>query len=122
MHLDSYNCVLCNHLVEESVEHLFVECPFAKMCWDIISIDIPLGSSFPEHTAQLKIQLNSQFFMEAIILMCWTIWTARNDLILSVSLDLPGCKHVFFRELMLLQHRVKTGQEEQLITWIQSLE
>jgi hypothetical protein len=72
--------------VEESVEHLFVECPFAKMCWDIISIDIPLGSSFPEHTAQLKIQLNSQFFMEAISLMCWTIWIARNDLILSVSL------------------------------------
>jgi len=70
---------------------------------DIISIDIPLGSNFPELSAQLKIQLNSQFLMEAIILMCWTIWTARNDLIFKgVSIDLPGCRRVFFRELLLL--------------------
>lgn len=123
MQLDSYNCVLCNQLVEETVEHLFVDCPFARMCWDILNIDIPVDSSFPELSAQLKIQLNSQFFVEAIILLCWAIWTARNDLIFKgVSLNLHGCRRVFFSELLLLQHLVNTGQKELLISWIQSLE
>ena len=81
MHLDSYNCVLCNLLTEETADHLFVDCPFAAMCWDLIGIDLPQNGSFPELTSQLKDQLNSPFFMDAIILVCWTIWSARNDLI-----------------------------------------
>jgi len=32
-----------------------------------------------------KDQLHVPFFMEVIILMCWTIWKARNDLILQWS-------------------------------------
>ena len=51
MLLDSYSCVLCNSLVEESVDHLFADCSFARMCWDFIHIDIPLDSGFPELTS-----------------------------------------------------------------------
>jgi len=64
MQLDSYNCDLCNSLVEESENHLFMDCPFARMCWDFIHIDIPQNSGFPELASQMKDQLNSQFFME----------------------------------------------------------
>lgn len=78
MNLDSYNCVLCNMLVNESVHHLFVDCSFARMCWDILNVDIPLNGSFLDLASELKVQLNTQFFMGAIILLCWTIWTARN--------------------------------------------
>lgn len=41
MQLDSFNCVLCGHLVEETVVHLFADCSFARMWWDLIGIDIP---------------------------------------------------------------------------------
>lgn len=81
MHLDSHNCALCNLMDEESAHHLFVDCPFARMCWDILNVDISLNGSFPELSSQIKIKLNTQFFMEAIILMCWTIWSTRNELI-----------------------------------------
>lgn len=30
MALDSYNCVLCNDNIEETVEHLFLHCNFAS--------------------------------------------------------------------------------------------
>jgi hypothetical protein len=38
MHLDSYNCVLCNLSEEETVDHLFMYCPFARDCWDLLNI------------------------------------------------------------------------------------
>jgi hypothetical protein len=93
------------------------------MCWDFIHIDIPLDSGFPELTSQMKDQLNSQFFMETIILLCWAIWMARNDLIFKgETLNLAGIKRVFFKEFKLLKYRVKAGQEGHLFSWIQSLE
>jgi len=69
-------------LKEESVIHL---CSFARMCWDIINIDIPLNAEFPELTVELKAQLRHQFLMEEIILLCWTIWTTRNEIISSME-------------------------------------
>jgi hypothetical protein len=69
-------------LVEESAFHLFLDCSVARMCWDILNVDIPLNDDFLDLAVELKAQLNTQFFMEAIILLCWIIWTARNELIL----------------------------------------
>jgi hypothetical protein len=33
MHLDDYQCVLCQNSTEETVMHLLFYCPFAKDCW-----------------------------------------------------------------------------------------
>ena len=123
MHLDSYNCALCNQVIEESVHHLFVDCSFARMCWDILNVDIPLTGSFPELSSRIKIQLNTQFFMEAIIITCWTIWSARNELIFRGNrLNLADCRRALFSELKLLKHRIKASQQIQFFSWIQNLE
>jgi len=63
MQLDSYSCALCSSLIEESAGHLFVECPFSAMCWDLIGVETPLQGSFPEIATQFKDQLRSPFFM-----------------------------------------------------------
>jgi hypothetical protein len=75
---------LCQN-TEETCQHLFLHCPFAKQCWRIIHIDIPMNEDFPEVTDYLKDRLQSQFFMAAVILVCWAIWTVRNDLIFRGS-------------------------------------
>jgi hypothetical protein len=49
MHLDSYNCVLCNLLEEETVEHLCLFCPFARDCGELLNIDIPMNDSDSEY-------------------------------------------------------------------------
>ena len=81
MHLESYNCVLYLQNTEETCQHLFLQCPFAKQCRRIIHIGIPLNEDFHEIVDYLRDRLQSQFFMAAVILICWAIWSARNDLI-----------------------------------------
>jgi hypothetical protein len=124
LHLDSYTCVLCNSLAEETLEHLFLDCPFSAMCWNIINVVIPLQSSFPDIFSQIKDQLASPFAMNAIILISWAIWNLRNELIFSgVQISLANGKRIFFREeLSLLQHRIKPALLPQFLAWIQSLE
>jgi hypothetical protein len=41
MTIDSYNCVLCSYSVEETIEHLFPSCNFAKQCWNLLGINLP---------------------------------------------------------------------------------
>jgi hypothetical protein len=38
MDLQDFSCVLCSALVEESLVHLFLECPFDIQCWDLIGV------------------------------------------------------------------------------------
>jgi hypothetical protein len=120
MQLDSYNCAICNHLVEETVSHLFADCSFARSCWSLIEVDIPLNESFPDLTNPIMEQLNSSFAMDAIILLCWTIWKARNSLIFrGVQMNLADCKREFIRELALLQFRIKQSQAISFSSWFQ---
>lgn len=70
MFLPSYNCVLCDLDAEESAQHLFLQCEYAKQCWQFIGVCIPSNINFPEAVVFLKDALHSQSFMEAIILIC----------------------------------------------------
>jgi hypothetical protein len=73
MVIENYNCVLCNYSVEETLEHLFLHCDFNKQCWNLLGIDIPTNSNFPDIVSILKARLQSEFFMVTIILMSWSI-------------------------------------------------
>lgn len=80
--LPSYDCVLCQHPDLETVEHLFLRCPFAVLCWDIFHLVLPTGDPF-EVLECFRLQLNSNFFMDIIIIMSWCIGMERNDLIFT---------------------------------------
>jgi hypothetical protein len=47
----------------------------------MINVEILIQSSFPNIVVQIRDQLVSPFAMETTILMCWTLWMMRNDLI-----------------------------------------
>ena len=123
MELDSYNCELCSLGVEESTDHLFLHCPFAQHCWGMIKLTTSLHSGTLENFHDLKGQIGSQFFMVTIILMCWTIWLARNEIIFNGNqLNLQDCRRTFFKEVRLVSLRVKTSLSTLFDQWIQSLE
>jgi hypothetical protein len=67
--------LLCNLQVEEMLEHLFLMCSFALNCWNLIHLLIPFGAP-SDILLSYKDQLQVNFFMDIIILMCWTIWMA----------------------------------------------
>lgn len=100
MTLDCYNCVLCNLNEEETVQHLFPHCPFAWACWGLLQLDVPLDSSFPEIVTFFKVNLQTEFFMIAVILMCWVIWTASNLIFGRIQPNVQICRALFLKEVL----------------------
>jgi len=122
MELESYSCEICSLLIEETVEHLFWNCPFAQQCWGILNLEtVPNEDSF-ENIRAIIDQLHSQFFMVAVILMCWVIWKARNELIFNNNqVNIQDCRTLFFNEIQLVSLRVKASLKFSFEQWIQSL-
>jgi hypothetical protein len=65
--LSSYDYVLCQLQLEETLEHLFLSCPFAISCWNLLHLTIPAGHPF-QVLQSFKTQLNASFFMDVIII------------------------------------------------------
>jgi hypothetical protein len=90
----------------------------------LLNINSPIQLPFPKIADLFKDRINSQFFMEAVILMCWAIWMSRNDLIFNfkgIQPSLDGAKAIFSSELLLLKHRVKRGISAQFSQWTNSI-
>lgn len=82
-------CFMCKNS-EESLNHLFIECPIASVCWKQIAspldigdlpAQIPLlqkgwGKLFP--TASKNSTLAKRFWASIPPNLCWQIWLARN--------------------------------------------
>jgi hypothetical protein len=79
MFLPSYDCVLCSSSVEETVDHLFLECDFAGACWGLIGQTVISSPNSFQRFQTFRTQIGKKFFMEIIVIMCWSIWSARND-------------------------------------------
>lgn len=119
MNLESYNCVLCNNSVEETLEHLFLHCNFARQCWSSLGIVVPQNSSFPGIVSVIKVRMQSQFFMVAVILMSWSIWKSRNDLIFKgIRPQLQNCRANFVKELKLVLYRIKPSLLSSFELWL----
>ena len=73
MFLESYNCVFCLEGVEETRDHLFLKCNFAKDCWNLLGLNLPVQCSFPEVIFTDEDTSPLGFFLNAVILMCWTV-------------------------------------------------
>ncbi|XP_031091127.1 uncharacterized protein LOC115996126 [Ipomoea triloba] len=75
------DCPLC-HQADESIFHLFAQCPFALQCWHLSSIQISY-SGVPSIGEWLTNNMK-QFDKHSCCLMltiCWYIWFARNDMV-----------------------------------------
>jgi hypothetical protein len=70
--LPYYNCVLCSAQVEETLSHLFIDCPFAQACWNVLHLFIQPGDPL-DILASFRFQLNVVFLMDIIIIMSWYI-------------------------------------------------
>ena len=122
MDLQDYNCILCNGSTEDSLLHLFLGCPFATQCWAWLNIQVDHNSDPFQNLLGFKEQLRVPFFMEVIILMCWTIWKARNDKIFrQIDQNLQISKQNFRDEFQLLLLRTKSSYHQGIDQWIADL-
>lgn len=107
-HLDSYDCVLCTHSVEETLMHLMFECPFSASCWAYLRIHWNVALMPDAMLSQARRNFNSKIFREVLIVGCWTIWCHKNRIIFdNMGVDLGRWKHSFKDELKLVSLRAK---------------
>jgi len=90
------------------MDHLFMECSFARNSWSLLGLVIISDLDAFQRLQSLKTQLNVSFFMEVIILLCWSIWISRNDVIFrGVSVDCFSCIEIFRHHFKQLLWRAK---------------
>lgn len=122
MVLPDYSCVLCNANVDESLRHLFLDCPFANQCWALVNIQTDEDLSEFQNLENFKVQLGVPFFMEVIVLIRWAIWKARNDLIFrQVMPNIQTTKAFFRSEFQLLLLRASRRYYPWIDQWIANL-
>jgi len=75
-----------------------------------------------EKNKLLKQQLVVPFFMEIIVLMSWSIWMQRNDLIFKViQPSSDSCLQHFKKEFVLVILRAKSRHKENMSLWLDTL-
>ena len=80
----SNKCCFC--INKETIQHLFIECPFARLAWWTIqyafnlSPPMSIANMFGNWLAGIPKILKSQLLVGASAL-CWSIWLCRNDVV-----------------------------------------
>lgn len=107
MFLEAYDCELCILQKKENLEHLFLNCVFARKCWALLGIQYPTTLHPRTAFTLFKKKLKVKFEMEIIIIMTWSIWTTRNEWICSnEDPTVDKCK-ANIKEFTLLLRRAK---------------
>jgi hypothetical protein len=79
-------CVFCGE--QETVEHLFIQCPFAKLIWRTIhfSYDLPPPTNVTNMFGNWLVGVDRQSKARILIgtsTLCWSIWRCRNDIVFN---------------------------------------
>lgn len=71
----------------ETIVHVLVSCPFASKCWHILdsNFQVTMGDDFLNWLKSTLVGANKE--KEAMVVMlCWSLWRARNDRSFTASL------------------------------------
>lgn len=80
---EGYNCALCQNGVEQTLEHLFFDCPSASVRWFALGIVWDNSLSIHEQLCSAKEGFQYPFFMEIFLIGAWCLWNERNDFIFN---------------------------------------
>jgi hypothetical protein len=122
-HIDSgYNCAMCSQNTLETSQHLFFQCEFAQLCWNLLDIHWDFSRPFALNYTVTKASFAGPCFFEIIACATWNIWKVRNDLIFNnVPADFDRWRVCFQSDLLLHRYRVKTPCVQPLVDRIASI-
>jgi hypothetical protein len=119
---DGYNCVLCHEEVEETLVHLFFDCPSATCRWLALGINWATNSNVHQKIYIARQAFVEPFFMEIFLIGAWCIWNERNDLIFNKKQpSLASWKDSF--KLLVYNHfcRIKSNFHFSLLSWLSTI-
>jgi hypothetical protein len=119
---EGYNCVLCQDNVEETVEHLFFECPAAISRWFAFGITWTDSVDLFQKLIIAREASPHSFFMEIFMISANCIWVERNAFILEGKApSLSSWKAAFRHEVTNHLHRIKPSLHSSVHSWLYSL-
>ena len=117
-----YNCVLCLDGAEETLEHLFFDCPSAVSRWFALGITWEENASVHQKVFLSKQSFIKPFFMEILMVAAWCIWNERNALIFNGKIpNLASWKSAFKKELKDHFIKLKPGLHHSNRCWFNAL-
>jgi hypothetical protein len=72
-------CIMCNTGEQETIVHLFFECPFAISCWAKLGINWDTNQHLFDRLIETRSTQNVPCLTEAILTAAWELWKVRND-------------------------------------------
>jgi hypothetical protein len=84
-------CVFCGE--HETIEHLFIECPFAKIIWRIVffAYDLPPPANVTNMFGNWLNGVDKKvkaYIRIGVSALCWSIWRCRNNIMFNRAKNL----------------------------------
>ena len=118
---NNVNCAICSCNVEETVEHLFFNCPFSQTCWNAIDISWPDSGNRLQLIRDGRQCWTSPLFMEIFMLSAWSIWKERNGIVIKgIPPTFNSWRARLKNDLDLLCHRGKPPLVEFISAFLQT--
>jgi hypothetical protein len=119
---EGYNCALCHSGCEETMEHLFFDCPSAVSRWFTLSISWDDDSNVFHKIYIARNIFSRPYFMEVFMIASWVLWKERTDFIFNQKLpSLAGWKVSFKAEVYDHLIRIKSDYKHSIISWLDTL-
>jgi hypothetical protein len=119
---EGYNCVLCQDQVEETIEHLFFDCPTTTSRWFALGLTWEEGGNVHEKLINARGTFPYPFFMEIFMIGAWCIWNERNALIFDGKLPSLGTWKAFFKkEVYEHLYKIKQSLHSSIRQWLEAL-
>ena len=94
---------MCDDGEEETIEHLFFDCPFAQECWAALNFAWDGSLQLSDRLVKGSLAHNLPFFTEATLIAAWKLWKMRNDKIFQRRQPSPSAWLANFKNQCLLQ-------------------
>ena len=119
---EGYNCALCANSLEETIEHLFFDCPSASVRWFSVGITWEDNLSLNERIYRAKDSFQHPFFMEVFLIAAWCLWNERNAVIFNTRPpSMSSWKAEFQREVKLHLYKIKPSLHNSIFSWLNAL-
>jgi len=119
---EGYNCVLCQNSMEETLEHLFFDCPSAVSRWFALGITWDKEANIHEKLQIAKQGFGQPFFMEIFMIGAWCIWNERNAFIFNGKVpNFISWKAAFKKEVTAHLFKIKQCLHQSVLLWLDAL-
>jgi len=115
-------CVLCDDGMEETIDHLFFQCRFAKQCWDKLGVSWVTEDDLSKRIERSRQMAGLPFFMEIFLIAAWELWKIRNRLVFDgIQATFSRWLRNFKEEAGLQSYRLKDSDRVLVCLWLDAL-